>query len=258
MNADSIAWSLYTFSVSQHGVHGETHSLAIAQYRDLDWLVLGFLQHVNHRHNVRHRLPIYREDDVSDLDASLFRGHSAIHLGNNVRLLLNPTQGSILFESNWFGNHCLFKFLVATLDDQIERLIGAKRNFGHHLLPGGIFNAVNPRHAIARLNAGLGGWRVGQHPANDCRLVQKNRILVTDHVDGGEQPNRQEDVHGGPGYSNNEALPARVGEELAGIPGALVHGILTRHLHVATQRDGTDAVIGLTLAETQQASAKTN
>ena len=147
---------------------------------------------------------------------------------------------------------------MATLDDQIERLIGAKSHFWNHLFPGGILNAVNPRHAIARLNAGLGCWRVGQHPANDCRLVQKNRILVTDHVNGGEQPNRQEDIHGGPGYSNNEALPARVGEELAGIPRALVHGILARHLHVAAQRDRTDAVIGFTLAETQQASAKTN
>ena len=78
------------------------------------------------------------------------------------------------------------------------------------------------------------------------------------HVDAGEQEDGQQDVHGGAGDGDEEAMPARVIEKLAGIVGAIVHGILAAHFDVTTQRDRADAVIGVTLAEAEQAFSETD
>ena len=55
-----------------------------------------------------------------------------------------------------------------------------------------------------------------------------------------------------------KAMPARMRHELAGIAGTAVHGILAAHLYIATKRKQIDAVIGLALAETDEALAETD
>src|ERR1019366_666907 len=45
-------------------------------------------------------------------------------------------------------------------------------------------------------------------------------------------------------------------QKLPRIAGAVVHGVLARHLHVTAQRNGADAIVGLSFLEAQQTLAK--
>ena len=78
------------------------------------------------------------------------------------------------------------------------------------------------------------------------------------HVDGGEQNDREQDIHRGPGNGDQEAVPARVIHELARIVRALVHGILAAHFYVAAERDCVYAIVGLALAETHKPFAESD
>ena len=78
------------------------------------------------------------------------------------------------------------------------------------------------------------------------------------HVDGGEQNDRQQDVHRGSRYGDQEAVPAGMIHEFARIIRALVHGILAAHFDVAAERDGVDAIVGLAFAETHQPLAESD
>ena len=78
------------------------------------------------------------------------------------------------------------------------------------------------------------------------------------HVNAGEQPNRQQDVHGGTGKRHDKALPARVRKKFARIARAIIHGIFARHFDVAAKRNRADAIIGLAFAEADQTLAKTD
>ena len=53
-------------------------------------------------------------------------------------------------------------------------------------------------------------------------------------------------------------MPARVVDKLGGIVGALIHRVLAAHLYVTAERDGGDAVVGVSLAEADQPLAETN
>ena len=110
--------------------------------------------------------------------------------------------------------------------------------------------------AITRLQASLGCGRILLDPADNRRLIQEYGVFVMHHVDAGEQSESQQNVHGWPSHRDDEALPARMREEFRRVPAALIHGVLTTHFDVAAQRNSANAVIGVTLFETQQARSK--
>ncbi len=137
-----------------------------------------------------------------------------------------------------------------------KRLVGADHDPGLHLLPCGIGDAVDLNDAIARLQVGLGSGGVGSNPINHGRLVHKNRVFVVHHVNAGEQKDSQHNIHGGTGDGDEKTMPARVREKFRRIAGALIHGILAAHLDVAAQGNRADPIVGVSLAEAEQALAK--
>ena len=126
------------------------------------------------------------------------------------------------------------------------------------MLPCGILDSVEANDTIANLNAGFGGGSVRQHPADDCGLVQYRRIFVVHHVNDGQQADGEQIFMERAGDGDQEAMPARMRQELPGIAGALIHGILAAHFHVAAERNGADAVVGVAAAEAEQALAKSD
>src|SRR5260370_33816934 len=76
------------------------------------------------------------------------------------------------------------------------------------------------------------------------------------HEHDSEKSYRQHDVHEGSGEGNNHSLPARLGEEGAGVVGIFVTRLLASHFHVAAEEDGAKAEIRLTLLEAEQPRAE--
>ena len=74
-----------------------------------------------------------------------------------------------------------------------------------------------------------------------------------DHVDRGEQDDREQNIHRRPGNRDEKTMPARVVHEFPRIVGAGVHGIFAAHLDVATERDCVDPIIRFASAETNEA-----
>ena len=62
----------------------------------------------------------------------------------------------------------------------------------------------------------------------------------------------------GPAMAIRKRCQRGMREELTGIAGALIHGILAAHFHVAAEGDGADAVVGVAAAEAEQALAKSD
>ena len=93
-------------------------------------------------------------------------------------------------------------------------------------------------------------------PPDDGGLIDVHRILEVHHVDAGEQAHGEENVHGRAGNGDDETMPARVGEELGGIAGALIHGVLAAHFYVAAERKGGEAVVGVSTLEAEKALAE--
>ncbi len=76
------------------------------------------------------------------------------------------------------------------------------------------------------------------------------------HENGGPQTKGKQNVHEWSGYGDDEALPARMRQKLPRIAGAVVHRVFARHLHIAAERNGGDAIVGVAFLEAQQALAK--
>jgi hypothetical protein len=107
---------------------------------------------------------------------------------------------------------------------------------------------VDANDAVAGLKASFSCRSIFHHPADHGGGIENRRIFVVHHEDADQQKDGQHDVHGGAGDGDEEAVPAGVREEFRRIAGALVHGILAAHLDVAAERDGADAVVGISLA----------
>ena len=90
------------------------------------------------------------------------------------------------------------------------------------------------------------------HPSNDRRLLEENRVFVVHHEHDGKESDSQENVHRRPGDGNHEALPARMRHEFVGRAAARFQRVLARHLDVAAERQGADAVVGVAAAKTSQ------
>ena len=72
------------------------------------------------------------------------------------------------------------------------------------------------------------------------------------HQHDGQHDDREREVHRRSHDQNLEPLPLGLRQELVGLAGALVLGVLAGHLHVAAERDGAEAVFGVAAPDLQQ------
>src|SRR5450432_4536376 len=75
---------------------------------------------------------------------------------------------------------------------------------------------------------------------------------MVDRIKGGEESDREGDVHEWPGNGNEEPVPAGMRHELTRVACGLVHGVFTAHFHVAAERDGANPIVSISPAETQK------
>ena len=85
--------------------------------------------------------------------------------------------------------------------------------------------------------------------ADHRRLLLVGRDLGALVEHDGQQNHGQAEVHRRPHDQDLEALPLALGQELVRLPGASVVGVLAGHLHVAAERQRTDAVLGVSASE---------
>src|ERR1035437_1461028 len=105
---------------------------------------------------------------------------------------------------------------------------------------------------IPAFSAGVFGFT---HPTT-AGSSRSAGVFVMQHVDAGEQGDGEHDVHRRSRQGDEKALPPRMREKLPRIAGAVVHRVLARHLHVTTQRNSADAIVGIAFFEAQQPLAK--
>ena len=108
--------------------------------------------------------------------------------------------------------------------------------------------AIDRHDPVADLKACTRRRLVRQDLAQD-RL--DHCLFGTDHAQGGDEDDGDQQVDERPGEENEEALPLRLGEELAGIAALSLFGRIAGHAHVPAQRDERDAVVGLSLPEAE-------
>ena len=141
---------------------------------------------------------------------------------------------------------------------QAQRLIWAKHDLGDQLLPGRVLNSFYLGDNVISLQTNFRRGGILLHPADNRGLVHVGGVFVVHHVNNGQQADRQHDVHERPGNGNQKAVPARMRQKFPRIAGALIHGILAAHLHIAAQRQQIDAVVRLAFLKANQAGAKSN
>ena len=161
-------------------------------------------------------LPSMADNVVIFLHSGFGGGHVGIQLANDDGFCGIPSGGPDFGRGDGFRNDGFLEDFVSPLNRDRKRLVGADHHPGLHLLPGGIRNAVDLDNAVAGLEVGLGRGGVGFNSINYRRLVHKNGVFVVHHVDAGEQKDGQQDIHGGTGNGDQEAVPARMRHELRG------------------------------------------
>ncbi len=87
--------------------------------------------------------------------------------------------------------------------------------------------------------------------------------LVVQHGDAGHEAEGEDEVGDGAGEGDEDALPARVGVEVAGVGGATSRGRalcreahLAGHLDVAAEGDGGELIVGVAAAEAEETLAE--
>ena len=236
--------------------HGEMHLLPVANSRDVHRLAAIVLQVVDDVEERAHGRAIDGNDLVPQLQPGLDGGHIGLKLGHGDRLVGHPADGAVLFRAIGLWLNLLLENLVAALDGDVDRLLGADHHLQHDVFPGRVLLAIDAHDAVALLDTGLGRWRIVQYPSDHCRLVEKHRMLVVHHEHAGEERDGQDDVHGRTGDGDHEALPARMRHEFVGRAAARFQRVLARHLDVTAQRQGADAVVGFAAAKAGQPLAE--
>ncbi len=109
------------------------------------------------------------------------------------------------------------KAAACALDRNRHRSLGALNFLRDDFFPIRIVFAVQPNDLVAHLNACLRGRGIRDNVA-DHRTARVQHLLVTgNHVEPGEDPHRQHDVHERARGENDQPLPARLVEHRAGI-----------------------------------------
>ena len=106
------------------GVHLEAQGLRSAQNRELDRLVFGFLQGLDHVFDRRQRLAIHGNDPVIFLNASFGGGHSRFKLADDNGLIRVPASVADAGLGDFGGNDGLVDVLPVTLDGNVQTAAG--------------------------------------------------------------------------------------------------------------------------------------
>ena len=114
------------------------------------------------------------------------------------------------------------------------------------------FLAVDRDDLVAGQEAGLGTRRVRLDRADDRRHALQRRHLDADHEQAGDEQDRERAVHQRTGEVDQDALPARLVEEVARVVGRF-SGLFAGELDVAAERHQRDLVLGLADLPAEQA-----
>src|SRR5277367_21699 len=76
------------------------------------------------------------------------------------------------------------------------------------------------------------------------------------HENASPQAEGKQNVHERACQSDDETLPAGMGQELPRIAGTVIHGVFARHLNVAAQGQNVDAIVGAVFGEANQTLAE--
>ena len=93
------------------------------------------------------------------------------------------------------------------------------------VFPGGILDGVVVDDAVAGVDAGFGGWGFGLDVVGDGGAVEELLHLVVEHGDAGHEAEGEDEVGDGAGEGDEDALPAGMGVEFAGIGGGWVSSL---------------------------------
>ncbi len=134
---------------------------------------------------------------------------------------------------------------------EIERLLRRGEDGEHHVLPRVHRLAFDGEHEIARLEARLLGRRSRLDHAHHRRHLTRVARREPGHEHDRHQDDGEDDVGGRAGEEDQDPLPTRPVEVLAGVVAALA-GVLPREVDVAAQRNPRHPVLGLAAAKREQ------
>ena len=249
------------FGGGEHGLQVERQGLAGALDGQVHGLVFGFLQALDHRFNRVDRLAVERDDLVVLVESGFLGGGAALHGANYDGRFRIPACRPDFVGRDGYRHDGSLNDLAPALDGNAERLLGAEPHARLQLFPSGVFESgisgvFHFDDAVAGQQAGFRCGRILLNALDHRRLGKISVGLVRQNIDDGEQRDREQNVHHRAGNGDKKAVPARMVHELGGIVGVLVHRIFAAHLHIAAERDGGDAVIGVAAAETDEALAE--
>ncbi len=106
------------------------------------------------------------------------------------------------------------------------------------------------------MDAGGGRGGVGWDVVGLGRAADVLLYLVVEHVDAGHEGDGEDEVGEGASEGDEDALPARMGVELAGVACGGFAGVVAGHLDVAAEREKGDSVVGVAALEPEEALAE--
>ena len=198
------------------------------------------------------RLPVGGADEIALLQPGLLRGQARRDIAQLNIAARGPAGGAhpgALVEHRRNGH---FDALAVALYRHLQVAVGAGDFLQVDVFPVGVDLVVQLDDAVAFADARLGRRRIRHHVANDGLEVRFGNLLVLDHEEPGQQAHGQHDIHEGPGEGDDQPLPARLGEERAGIVGILFARLLAGHLDVTAEQDQREPVIRFAPAEAEQ------
>ncbi len=210
------------------------------------------------------------EDLVTGLKAGVGGGHvglervdldgSVLHLRDDAELLEGEVVGAALVRDKELGVGALAVVDEGERDGLVEIEDGAVGD----VVPCGVLDGVVMDDEVAGADAGFGGRGLCVDVVGDGGAVKELLHLVVEHVDAGHEAEGEEEVGDGAGEGDEDALPAGMVVEVAGVVdggrcfawgvGGEAH--LAGHLDVAAEGDGGDLVLGVAATEAEETFAE--
>ena len=100
-----------------------------------------------------------------------------------------------------------------------DALVEVEEGAGEDVFPGGVFDGVVVDDGVAGVDAGGDGGSFGGDVVGLGGAVDVLVDFVMEHGDAGHEAEGEDDVGDGAGESDEDALPAGVGVEFAGVAG---------------------------------------
>ena len=202
------------------------------------------------------------EDLVLGLETGADGGHvglkgvdldgGGLHLGDEAELVEGEVVGAALGFDEDLGVGALAVVEVGEGD----RLVDVEQGADGYLVPGGVLDGVVVDDEVAGLDAGGGGLGFGGDVVGLGWAADVLLDLVVEHVDAGHEAEGEDEVGEGAGEGDEDALPAGVGVELAGVAGGGFAGVVACHLDVAAEGEEGDAVVGVAALDAEEALAE--